>query len=497
MALRNAGEHWPIYHVTALDDEGCAMPYDANGCIFWNGRYHLMYIYQDPALGDAHCWGHASSADLINWTFHPAALKPLPGDADAGIFSGNAFVNKNGVPMLCWFGLNAGVCVATAEDDDLIRWKKHPANPLIPCPKEGEPGFGKYTVWDPYLWLEGNTYFCLLGGNRLPNGKDTLYFAKSPDLVNWTYVGPFYEHPDLSWTRDDEDCSCPDFFALGTKHVLLCISHPIGARAYVGRFVRDHFYPEQHVRMNWPGSMYFAPESLAGPRGRRIFWAWVTDPRIRPTQNKTGSGFQSLPRVMSLAPDDTLLIQPAEELSALRREHSACANITARAGEDIALDKIRGDAMEIDAEIDPSGGAVGIKVRCSPDGSEETAVWFDPTAKTLSIDMSRSSTRDDVTYGSPPFASYNFNAKSDNPAPFPKFDAPFEIRQGEKLQLRIFLDKPMLEVFANGRQCVTQVIFPASPDSLGVKFCAKDKPARLARLDCWQMAPLTIIDQRR
>ena len=90
--------------------------------------------------------------------------------------------------MLCWFGIGAGVCVATAEDDDLIRWKKHPRNPIIPIPKKGQPGHGMYKVWDPYLWLEGDTYYCLLGGNTLPNGKDTLYLCKSPDMVNWKPV---------------------------------------------------------------------------------------------------------------------------------------------------------------------------------------------------------------------------------------------------------------------------------------------------------------------
>ena len=74
-----------------------------------------MYIFQRADGG--HCWGHLSSPDLINWTYHPTALEPRPGDPDRGIFSGNAFVNKNGVPMLCWFGIDAGVCVATAQDD--------------------------------------------------------------------------------------------------------------------------------------------------------------------------------------------------------------------------------------------------------------------------------------------------------------------------------------------------------------------------------------------
>ena len=135
-------EAWPVYHIRVLPDEGRARPYDTNGCIYWKGRYHLMYIFQDPTRQGAHCWGHVSSTDLVNWTYHPTALGPEPGDPDKGIYSGNAFVNKDGVPMLCYNGIGAGVCVATAEDDELIKWKKHPKNPIIPRPKKGQPGHG-------------------------------------------------------------------------------------------------------------------------------------------------------------------------------------------------------------------------------------------------------------------------------------------------------------------------------------------------------------------
>jgi beta-fructofuranosidase len=161
-----------------------------------------MYIFQDPSLPNGgHSWGHVSSADLLNWTQHPTALAPNPGDADTGIFSGNAFVSKEGVPMLCWFGIDAGVCIAEAEDDDLLRWKKHPQNPVIPIPKEGEPGHGEYTVWDPYLWLEGETYYCLLGGNRFPNGKDTLYLCRSEGPSPTPRLSSDRDHPPGSPAR--------------------------------------------------------------------------------------------------------------------------------------------------------------------------------------------------------------------------------------------------------------------------------------------------------
>lgn len=486
-----AEESWPAWHVTVLPDEGVGLPYDANGCLYWKGRYHLMYIFQDKE--GKHCWGHLSSTDLVNWTFHPTALRPDPGDADTGTFSGNAFINKDGVPMLCWFGIDAGVCVATAQDDDLIQWEKHPGNPVIPIPKEGQPGHGVYTVWDPYLWLEGDTYNCLLGGNSLPNKKDTLYLCTSPDMVNWTPVGPFYEHPDLSWTTDGEDCSCPDFFKLGNKHALLCISHKVGARVYIGRFEDNAFFPEQHVRMNWPGGAFFAPESLIDAKGRRIFWAWVVDPRMMSTQRATGSGFQSLPRVLSLAADGGVQIEPVVELNALREEHRAEDAIEVAADSEVLLKNIGGDCAEMAFTINPGDAAeAGVKVRCSPDGKEETGIWYDAAAKLLKIDMAKSSLREDVRYGNGPLDGYGENTKNLRTA----VEAPFELRPGELLELRVFLDGPMLEVFANNRQCVTQLIYPSSKQASGVKVAAKGGKVSVQRAEMWKMAPAKFIDKR-
>ena len=47
------------------------MPFDPNGAIFWKGRYHLFYIFQDVR---GHNWGHVSSTDLFHWRHHPTGL---------------------------------------------------------------------------------------------------------------------------------------------------------------------------------------------------------------------------------------------------------------------------------------------------------------------------------------------------------------------------------------------------------------------------------------
>jgi beta-fructofuranosidase len=490
-------DDWPQWHVTALPDEGMWMPGDPNGCIWWKGRYHLMYIYQDPRYTvresdtrGGHCWGHASSADLVNWTYHPTALAPRPGDPDKGIFSGNAFLNKDGVPTLCWFGIDAGVCIAMAEDDDLLRWRKHPANPIIPVREDDD-----IRVWDPYLWLEDDTYVCLLGGNKLPNGKDTLYACTSNDLVSWELRHPFYEHPVADWTTENEDCSCPDFFPLGDQHVLMCISHKVGARAYVGRFDRSQlkFIPERHVRMNFPGGNFFAPESLRAPDGRRIFWAWVTDPRSRETELANGSGFQSMPRVLAPSVDGNLLITPAAELEQLRQNHRNISPRDLATDSETNLPEAAGDCGEWTFVIDPGkASSVGLKVRCSPEGDEETVIWYEPAAKQLVLDVSRSTLRKDVTYTAGPLQ----RASNGEDTPRSRTEAPLELLPGEPLRLRVFMDKPLLEVFANDRQCLTQVLYPESERATAVKVFAAGGSARLLSGEVWEMAPAQFTDAR-
>ena len=113
---------------------------DPNGTIFWKGRYHIFYQYNPNGAfhGTIH-WGHASSADLVHWADHPIALPPGPDGADRDqCYSGAAFINKEGVPTFIYHGLPDGICLATSDDDLLINWEKHPANPIIPNPQAGD-----------------------------------------------------------------------------------------------------------------------------------------------------------------------------------------------------------------------------------------------------------------------------------------------------------------------------------------------------------------------
>ncbi|MFZ2654565.1 MAG: glycoside hydrolase family 32 protein [Victivallales bacterium] len=457
-------KHMPTYHFTSPTGLDC-MPFDPNGAIFYKGRYHLGYIYQDDGR---HFWGHASTTDLINWRMHPPMLSP---DPESGIFSGNAFIDKNGRVVLSYHGLGdeatkypGGNCLAIAQDDDLNVFKKLEANPVMKNPG-----------WDPHTWFEDGIYYSISGGHPSSGKVASLYNSTDDTLAKWNLQGPLMsrEMPDVF---PDEDVSCPDLFKLGGKHILLCISHIRGARYYVGHFDKKLFHPEAHYRMNWSGGTCFAPETLLDDKGRRIMWSWVLG----------SPSTMTLPRVLSMGDDGVMNIDPAEELNTLRKNPKSLKNINIHSDTSVVAADINGDCKELQITIDPQRSVeCGVKVRCSPDGSEETAIAYAPARKILRIELNKSSL-DKSTMPRTYSMTFMLPEGSENPEVGAQ-EAPFELKPGELLNLRIYLDHSIMEVFANGRQCITQRIWPTRDDSLGISFFSRGGGAKVKSIEAWDM----------
>ncbi len=480
----------PRYHI--VSPEGNAGPFDPNGAMLWKGRYHLMYIAQTEK---GHCWAHVSSRDLVHWRHHPLALEP--DEADKVIFSGGVSLDKNGVPTITYWGLrnftglgepaDGGVCIATSTDDELDHWTKSPHNPVIKETLHGavvvKGADGKDLVYgaaDPSaIWIHNGRYYMLTGNllvlhpfglkkNQAEHKGDTTYLFVSDDLIHWQYLHPFYKS-DRKWTREDEDNMCPDFFPLGDRHMLLFISHNLGCQYYIGRYENDRFYPETHGRMTWVDNGFFAPESLVDDRGRRIMWAWIHEKWDQKTAQASGwSGTMSLPRVLWLGEDRTLRMAPPEELTCLRYNPRKIRNLKVKADAERPLDEVRGNSLELNIEMSSDAAAqFGVKVCCSPDGKEQTAIFYDAAEKKLKIDATQS------TLGE--------GYKSAE-------GGPFELAQQESLKLRVFVDMSVVEVFANDRQAVMRRVYPTRKDSLGVTLFSRGGPAKVKHVEAWDMA---------
>ena len=501
-------QYRPRYHLTT--SEGFFN--DVNGTLFWNNRYHLFYLGREPipnlTLAEEEywvaTWDHFSSHDLLHWIQHPPAIRPKQdGSTPRGIYSGGA-IKHAPRPTLIYHVPGQGTCIAIAEDDDLIEWKELPQNPVIPIHKETD----EFVVFDTAGWYENGTYCALVGNkNKRPGyeGDCTSLFI-STDLINWEYQGPFYQSR-REWTLEEEDAACPDFYPIGDKHMLLMHCHrpyKNTTHYYLGSYKDHHFTPELHDRMSWVGGQLSGPESLIDDQGRNIMFGWIDESRIgrkdlwgyeidSDRQVKPGhqnllawASVVSLPRLLSIADDGTLAIDPVPELKSLRVNHKRIENISLDSNNEHTLDQISGNVLEIAVEIDPcNANHVGIKVFCSPDGSEETTVSYLPDDKLLQIDFRKASLAEDLEY-----VAYDPLTKKrviTNKGIVQK--APFALPENENLKLRLFLDRSVVEVFANGRQAITQRIYPTQAESTGVSLFAENGAAKVIFIESWDMSP--------
>ena len=198
-------------------------------------------------------------------------------------------------------------------------------------------------------------------------------------------------------------------------------------------------------------------------------FGWVQEGRSAEAQVACGwSGVMSLPRVLTLGPDGHVGMQPAPELAALRAEHTHTTAIDVPAGQLVAVSDVSGDTLELVVELIPAReGRCGILVRRSPDGAEQTLITYDAALHQLIVDRTHASL--DVA------TDRNLHV------------APLALGLDEPLRLHIFLDRSVLEVFANARISITSRIYPTRADSVGVALLAEHGEARLNTLDAWQM----------
>ncbi len=136
--------------------------------------------------------------------------------------------------------------------------------------------------------------------------------------------------------------------------------------------------------------------------------------------------------------------------------------------------------LEILAVMDPGDSeTVGLRLRASPGGEEETRIVFDRKQGRLSLDRRRASLE-------PRVHQHVYRAQ---PVPM-QHSGPLELKEEELLTLRVFIDRSILEVFANERLCMTSRIYPTRPDSTRIGLFATGGSATLRSMDAWPMKPI-------
>jgi len=467
----------PKYHFAI--PEGLGLPFDANAGIFYNGRHHMFYIFQDE--NGKHCFGHYASHDLLHWTMMPIGPRPADDNGVGGMFSGNAFIDGDGKVRIMYHNFTVGNDMLIAEDDELTEWKPNSDKPMTPVSEDCD----NFRSWDPFGWYEDGKYYAIYGWY-----SPALFV--SDDGVHFSYVGDFIPKEE-SPLEPHEDVSCPDFFKMNGKDVLMHISHSRGWQWEIGSFDGKQFHPEHHGRMNFPGGQYFAGESYYDDKGRRILTAWVIDALLTPAVNELGwSGVMSMPRVVTMSDDQTeLYSQIPEEMRTLR--------YNARPIKGTVKSKMQAEA-EICGKI-CENGRIGVRFNFSD--TEYVDCYYDSEKEKLCIDLNNSTDRDDVFYLLSPLDIIMFKGKEELATKgegyknrgFREYitDEMFECGEAKMLEaplksedgritLNAFVDGSILEVFANGKQALTVRIYPKNTDKCSASVISENSTVEKAEL---------------
>ena len=463
-------KHRPTFHFSPPEN----FMNDPNGLCQWNGLYHLFYQFRADGVDRVH-WGHAVSEDLVRWKDLPIALYP---DQENDCFSGQTLVEDDRV-IATYHGTQAGNAIATASDELLIDWKKHPGNPVIPIVPIDEKSGAPYRVFDPCIWSEDDGYYALSGvfknGERSVDCEGVDHLFHSTDLTNWEYVGELIA-TDYN-TEPGEDYAVPNFWPIGnSKHMLLFFSHKRGGQYFVGDYDSSthQFTSDYHGRLNngplAVGSLH-APSATVDDNGRFLAIFNVKESR----EPQGWNDIMTLPTHLSLRDDNSLKIQPVDELTSLRGDHATSQDVELSSGEEVMLDSVRGNTIEIAITLQPgTAHEIGLNVLRSPDNQEATRISFFPKghprfgSAMLQIDGVNSSVREDLI-------------------PRPAEVAPLDVGDDDPIELRIFIDRSIVEVFANERQCLTLRAYPDRDDSIGVSLFARGGSAKFSDIEAWQM----------
>ncbi|KAG9132653.1 hypothetical protein Leryth_016701 [Lithospermum erythrorhizon] len=469
-----------------------------NGPVYYNGYYHLFYQYNPMgAVWGNIIWGHAVSKDLIHWRDLPHAMIADQWYDINGVWTGSATIDQDGKLIMVYTGATDKMVQvqnvaypADPSDPLLIKWVKHPSNPVLVPP----PGVDDRDFRDPTTaWVTSEGKWRMSIGSKLNTTGISLVYDTT-DFINYELKSELLHavpHTGM-W-------ECVDFFpvskeigldtsnnAPGTKHVLKASLDDTRIDTYaIGKYddATNTWIPDDPsidcgIGLRYDYGLFYASKSFYDQSTkRRILWGWIVETDSESIDIVKGwASLMNVPRTVLLdSKTGSNLVQwPVEEVEKLRGKKKEF-NISLRPGDVVPLSVGPASQLDIEAEftIDKevlnqitisdeayscptSGGAAqrgalgpfGLSVLSTKHLSEKTPIYFyitkgsDGNFKThFCTDLSSSSRAYDVDkaiYGST-----------------------VPVLKGEKLTMRILVDHSIVEAFAQqGRTCITTRVYP-------------------------------------
>ncbi|GAL65698.1 GH32 C-terminal domain-containing protein [Jejuia pallidilutea] len=452
--------------------------------LFYNGTYHLFYQHNPfgPYWGQIH-WGHWVSNDMVHWKHADIALAPEKGHLDPdGIWSGSAYIGPNNTPMLFYTAGNdskkenqyASIAVPKDKNDkNLVQWKK--TGLIVEKPSE----YLHREFRDPFIFKIDKTYYMIVGSGIKDQGGTAALF-ESKDAKNWQYLHPFYKTDINKYPFMGGVWELPIFLPLPTKsgsptnkYILMVL--PLRDNAdvevfyWIGAFDKNSktFIPDHDTpKLLDYGDFGFTGQSgLVDPKTNRSIVFSIAQGKHGSLDNyKMGWAHNAgLPIYLWIDNEEKLHFAPIAELESLRKKPIVLCNDCKISEINTTLKTVKGDQLEIALQFKPKHVKQGIVVRKSISGNPQAMVYYDPEIK-----------------------SVVYNKVQSNPErKFKPLTAP--VSESDILNLRIFLDKSMIEIYINDEVSITDRIYFSDPEAQHIELMGFDANSTLKKLHIWPM----------
>jgi beta-fructofuranosidase len=515
---------------------------DPCGAIYVAETQEYIVCYQwspGTAEGGNTAWGMAKSRDLATWEDCSPALRNGTSYDRLGVFSGSLssrIVDGRRVLFLFYTSVSAlpihvrpSYITSSSHVDSISQWSKpyirgcesqsvafstdfgtswhrFQYNPLLAIPPKREattgwrdPFVSKWEALSILLHADPSTDYMMIASSESGQGPQ-LHLYQSNNLLDWKMVSTILASPAESNVSPSSklkfgmNFECASFFSLGERrYIVVGVEEDHNNERHSPRYLlwmsgnlvmddgKPRFKIESHGVLDH--GISYAAHIFRDEDGRILQLGWANEDVKQSIVSEQGwAGCLALPRELyeisrsiSKPPrgdedmwniDEnsgrmtTLGIRPAPQVSALQ-DHLRPSSLE-------WFSTIQSVNFNIEATFRYLAGEEKFifNVRQSLKSTEVTKIIFDIQAGLITVDRSHSSFE-------------NLGATSPD-------SGAFRLLPKEDLQIQIFVDNSILEIYANDRFALTSRIYPSLNTSVGVSYDFHGFDEGNVEFRCWE-----------